>query len=402
MAFMARVYKIGRLIFLWGSSLLLLQIACLDNPYDTRNIPSKFAIAISKQSLSAKFDTRPFIPLPFSLIVPNKEYIDSIVCFTDGPDTIQEFIKLDSIYKGLAEFNDTGIFKIHTKIFVADYKGSVFDTSFSVRVEWDIFSPEISGLLTDSIPLIAHATRSENTYFIWRIEGNELKTFRDTTRVKFKNALSDSIEVMIADSNNRRTSPKKVRVNIKPQINYSISITKFGQGSIIPTTQLFTVKELSDTFITARPARNYKLDSITVNNESFGNDTTIALHSINSDKAVRIYFSKIDTIGPVISDLYPIDSAEIGSPVFGYQLNKYMSRVEVRWISMPYGAYDPLSPHIMILDSMQRLTGAHQINDTSIALVPGAIYNLQLSAQDTLGISSSIIKSSMIIYRKVQ
>jgi hypothetical protein len=366
-------------------------------PYDSRNIPAKFSVIINKFSLSNTVDARPFTPFKFSLSVPRKEFVDSITFVNSGPDSTIIY-RMNSDFQGTLIYSDTGLFIITARIFVSDYNASVFDTSFSVRVSSDLYYKSIKGFVGDTTLLIAKSSKPSDVFYVWRIKENDFKTLNDTVKFVFTDSLNDSIDLLLENASGQKTTPYKVPVHIEKLPFYTVAFTKYGQGTIQPPLPLITMKKGTDTTIILKPARNYSIDSVVVNDINSGNDSVVMIKSINTDKKVSIYFGKLDTILPKIAILYPSDSSIISSSILGYDINKLMKKIEVRWISMPYGVYDSLSPHIFSVDSIQNFPGIHQVN-SALPLVNGGVYTLQITATDTVGNSAIIAKSNRITYR---
>lgn len=172
---------------------------------------------------------------------------------------------------------------------------------------------------------------------------------------------------------------------------FRIVTHKFGQGNISPSTSLI-ISYGSDTTLHFTPSRNYKLDSIVSNTVNLGNDTTLTLRSIKQDINLSIYFNQIDTVRPIVSNVYPTDSMVISAYKSGYELNKKIQSMEIRWTATPYGSSDSLSPHIFKPDSINRVPGIHVVAPQGDTLVSGGVYDIAFTATDSLGVASILVK----------
>lgn len=289
---------------------------------------------------------------------------------------------------------------------------SIKDTAYGVFSS--MYDSTINVFICDSLgrlssPVKTHASISAHYNFTISSTGNGKCTPAGVVKIKH----GDSVAVhMLPDSNYKvtqilydgleqpLTNPfKNLNITSDHTLNVAYAIKgtfrvvtyKYGQGDITPSTS-FYVNYGSDTTLHFTPARNFKLDSIVSDAVNIGNNTSFTLRSITKDTYLSAYFGQIDTLHPIISNVYPTDSMLVSQYKIGYELNKFMQSMEVRLIATPYGTNDPLSPHIIKPDSLSRIAGIHVLTPQKDSLVSGGIYDLTFTGCDSLGVASNIVK----------
>lgn len=115
---------------------------------------------------------------------------------------------------------------------------------------------------------------------------------------------------------------------------------------------------------------------------------TLTGRDLAGNEAVPVEISDVlvDASPPVFANLYPVDSAYVSSDTLSYTLTESLTEGTIIWTQVG-GKLDPGSPHIGILNTLEKKEGEHKqiVLSESPALQDGSIYDVSLMGIDRAG-----------------